>query len=83
MEALVAEAGRLGKAPGPVALAWLLSRPAVSSVIFGARTLQQLEENLDAADLELPGDAVARLDAATATEPGYPYDMIRSVDGRW
>jgi aryl-alcohol dehydrogenase-like predicted oxidoreductase len=83
VEALVAVAGELGKAPGQVALAWLLARPAVSSVIFGARTVAQLEENLGAGDLHLPAEAVTRLDAASALEPGYPYEMIKSIDGAW
>jgi aryl-alcohol dehydrogenase-like predicted oxidoreductase len=83
VEALVAVASELGKAPSQVALAWLLARPVVSSVIFGARTVAQLDENLGAGDLELPAQTVARLDAASAFEFGYPYDLIKSVDGGW
>ncbi len=83
VEALVAVAGELGKTPGQVALAWLLARPVVSSVIFGARTVAQLEENLAAGDLDLPADARARLDAASAPELGYPYDFIKNIDGAW
>ncbi|MEO6419802.1 MAG: aldo/keto reductase [Polyangiaceae bacterium] len=83
VDALVAVASELGKSPSQVALAWLLSRPVVSSVIFGARTVAQLEENLGAADLELSSDVVARLDAASAPELGYPYDFIKNIDGGW
>jgi len=83
VEALVAAATELGKSPSQVALAWLASKPAVSSVIFGARTVAQVEDNLGAADLELPSDMVARLDAASAPELGYPYEFIRNVDGAW
>ena len=83
VDALVAVAGELGKTPSQVALAWLLARKVVSSVIFGARTVAQLEENLGAGDLELPADVVARLDAATAPELGYPYDFIKGIDGAW
>jgi aryl-alcohol dehydrogenase-like predicted oxidoreductase len=83
VEALVAVASELGKAPSQVALAWLLARPVVSSVIFGARTVAQLEENLGAGDLELPPDAVSRLDAASAPDYGYPYDFIKNIDGAW
>ena len=72
----MAVAGELGKPASQVALAWLLSRPVVSSVIFGARTVAQLDENLGAGDLELPAEAAARLDAASAPELGYPYDFI-------
>ena len=61
----------------------LLARPAVSSVIFGARTVAQLDENLGAAELDLPADAMARLDAASAPVLGYPYESIKSIDGAW
>lgn len=57
-----------------VALAWVAARPAVSSVILGARTLEQLEENLGAAEVLLSAEETARLDAAS--DPGaadYPY----------
>jgi aryl-alcohol dehydrogenase-like predicted oxidoreductase len=83
VDALMLVAEELGKAPSQVALAWLLSRSVVSSVIFGARTVEQLNENLGAADLVLPEAVVARLDAASAMEMGYPYDFIKSIDGVW
>ena len=57
-----------------VALAWLLDRPRVSSVILGARTVEQLEENLGAARLRLNADETAKLDAASDPAPAdYPY----------
>ncbi len=59
-----------------VALAWLLERPAVSSVILGARTVEQLEDNLGSVDLALTADQVDRLDKAS--DPGaadYPYGV--------
>jgi aryl-alcohol dehydrogenase-like predicted oxidoreductase len=83
VDALVTVARELDRTPSQVALAWLLARPVVSSVIFGARTVAQLEENLGAGDLELPAEAVARLDAASAPEFGYPYDFIKNIDGSW
>jgi aryl-alcohol dehydrogenase-like predicted oxidoreductase len=62
-------------APMPqVALAWLLARPAVTSVILGARTLEQLVQNLGAADLVLAPEEHARLDQVSAPDvPDYPY----------
>jgi aryl-alcohol dehydrogenase-like predicted oxidoreductase len=63
-----------GASMAQVALAWLVDRPAVSSVILGARTLEQLEDNLGAADLHLGQEETARLDAVS--DPGaadYPY----------
>jgi aryl-alcohol dehydrogenase-like predicted oxidoreductase len=57
-----------------VALAWLIDRPAVSSVILGARTLDQLDDNLGAAGLHLTAEETARLDAASDPAPAdYPY----------
>ncbi len=83
VDALLSVAEQVGKPASQVALAWLLTRPAVSSLIFGARTVAQLDENLGAADLDLPPDAVAKLDAASALELVYPYDFLRQVDGAW
>jgi len=57
-----------------VALAWLRDRPAVCSVILGARTLGQLQDNLGAADLDLSPEEVAALDKASDPEAAdYPY----------
>jgi len=83
VDALVAVSEEVQRSPSQVALAWLLARPAVSSVIFGARTVSQLEDNLGAADLALPAQAIARLDAASATPLGYPYDFMKNIDGAW
>ncbi|WP_406115187.1 aldo/keto reductase [Kitasatospora purpeofusca] len=49
-----------------VALAWLRQRPGVTSVIIGPRTLDQLDENLAGFTLQLPADAIARLDGISA-----------------
>jgi aryl-alcohol dehydrogenase-like predicted oxidoreductase len=57
------------------ALAWVCGRPGVSSTIIGARRLSQLEDNLGALDVQLSADAVARLDALTAPEFGFPQNM--------
>jgi aryl-alcohol dehydrogenase-like predicted oxidoreductase len=83
VDALVAASSELGKPASQVALAWLLARPAVCSVIFGARNLGQLEENLGAAELELPDETLKALDEASAFPLGYPYEFIKNVDGRW
>jgi aryl-alcohol dehydrogenase-like predicted oxidoreductase len=55
-----------------VAIAWLLAKKAVSSVIVGASKLSQLEDNLAAADLRLSADEVAALDEMTKPAAGYP-----------
>lgn len=57
-----------------VALAWVAAQPAVTSVILGARTRQQLADNLGAASLALTGEEIAALDAASRPEMAdYPY----------
>jgi aryl-alcohol dehydrogenase-like predicted oxidoreductase len=73
VDALVEIAGARGTTPAQVALAWLLSKPAVTSLVIGARTEEQLAENLAAADLELSADERARLDEVSAPPLLYPY----------
>ena len=63
-----------GASMSKVAIAWVLARPAVSSVILGARTLDQLDGNLTAGDLKLNDDETRLLDAASDPgAPDYPY----------
>src|SRR4051794_37085181 len=72
--AVEAVAAERGASLAQVALAWLVDRPRVSSVILGARTLEQLADNLGAADLHLDAEQAARLDAASDPAPAdYPY----------
>ena len=66
-----------------VALAWLLHKPSVTSVIFGARTLAQLDDNLRADGLALTPEEMAQLDAASAFDVGYPYEFIARTHKRW
>jgi aryl-alcohol dehydrogenase-like predicted oxidoreductase len=66
-----------------VSLAWLLAKPTVTSVVFGARSTQQLDENLRAADVKLTAADVQRLDDASAVDPGYPYKFIGNIQKRW
>lgn len=61
-----------GATVAQVALAWLLTRPAVASVVVGARTLAQLDENLAAAELVLSAEELARLDTVSAVPKQYP-----------
>ena len=83
VDALGAVAKELGAAPATVALAWVMARPHVSSVIFGARTIEQLDDNLRAADLALPPEIVKRLDEASAFDLGYPYSFIGGIQSAW
>jgi aryl-alcohol dehydrogenase-like predicted oxidoreductase len=74
IDAVQAVASARGVTMAQVALAWLVDRPMVSSVILGARTVEQLHDNLGAAGLHLSEDETARLDAASDPAPAdYPY----------
>ena len=74
VDAVQAVAEARGTSMAAVALAWVHDRPAVSSVILGARTTEQLAVNLAATGLHLTPDETARLDAASDPAPAdYPY----------
>lgn len=73
VDALDEIAKETGKTVPQVALNWLLQRPTVASVIVGARNEEQLRQNLGAVGWNLTAEQVARLDAASATQPAYPY----------
>jgi aryl-alcohol dehydrogenase-like predicted oxidoreductase len=73
VEALDAVAAEAGRTVPQVALNWLLGRPTVSTVIIGARDEGQLRDDLGAVGWSLTPDQAARLDAASAVTPPYPY----------
>jgi len=73
VDALEAVAKETGKNVPQVALNWLLQRPTISTVIFGARNEQQLRQNLDSAGWSLSAEQLAKLDAASDVTPIYPY----------
>ena len=66
-----------------IALAWLLHQEVVTSVIIGAKSMKQLEDNLNAVEVELGEDELNSLDEASALSPEYPQWMIaRQSRGR-
>jgi aryl-alcohol dehydrogenase-like predicted oxidoreductase len=71
-----------GKSIPQIALNWLLQRPTVASVIIGARDEKQLRDNLGAAGWSLSKNHVAKLDAASAVTPIYPYWHQRAAPNR-
>ena len=81
-------AGNSGVTMAQVALTWLAARPAVSSVILGARTLDQLTANLPAG-LQLSTEETALLDEVSAPRVDFPYggtvihQMTRRIEGGW
>lgn len=66
-------AAETGKTLSQIAINWLLQRPTVDNIIIGARTEEQLKQNLDAVGWNLTLDQVKKLDAVTDVPPAYPY----------
>jgi aryl-alcohol dehydrogenase-like predicted oxidoreductase len=73
-------ADKHGVSPARAAIAWTVSRPAISSVIIAARKLEHLEDNIQAVDLDLTDEDFQRL--AEVTDPGTPYPkwMVKQLD---
>lgn len=83
LAAVRAVAAEVNASPASVSLAWLLRQPQVTSCIFGARTIEQLEENVKAVDVTLTDEQAKQLDEASAFDVGYPYSFMRNIQGRW
>ncbi|MGJ7901922.1 aldo/keto reductase [Lysobacter sp. 1R34A] len=73
IDALDEVAAETGKSVPQIALNWLLQRPTVSTVLIGARNEEQLRQNLGAIGWNLDPAQIAKLDAASAVTPPYPY----------
>jgi aryl-alcohol dehydrogenase-like predicted oxidoreductase len=69
-------ASEVQESPAQVALAWLLSRSTVTSVLLGASKLEQLENNLDALNTRLSPDQIKRLDDISRVEMGFPHAVL-------
>jgi aryl-alcohol dehydrogenase-like predicted oxidoreductase len=82
VDALDAVAAETGRSVPEIALNWLLQRPTVATVIIGARNEEQLRQNLGAASFNLTKPQMARLDAASAVTPIYPYWHQRQFTDR-
>ena len=73
LDAIDEVAAETGKTVPQIALNWLLQRPTVSTVLIGARNEEQLRQNLGAVGWKLTAEQMAKLDAASAVRPVYPY----------
>ena len=69
-------AGTMGISPARAALAWLLTKPFVTSIIIGAKTGEQLADNLAASDVRLDPAHIAELNAASELPSEYPGWMV-------
>jgi aryl-alcohol dehydrogenase-like predicted oxidoreductase len=78
--AVQAVADELGATPAQVAIAWTRSGSAAVHPLVGVSTVEQLTENLGALDLDLPAEAVSRLEAAVEFERGFPADFIAECE---
>ncbi|MCK2220919.1 aldo/keto reductase [Actinomadura sp. ATCC 31491] len=70
-------AAEMGAKPSQVALAWTLLDPAVTAPIVGARTLEQLEDNLGALELTFDPAHLAALDEASRVDLGFPHEFLK------
>ncbi len=76
LDTLFAVAEEVGKTPAQVALNWVLHRPSVTAPIIGARTVEQLENNLGSGGWSLDDHQVDRLDQASDPGTPYPYTAL-------
>jgi aryl-alcohol dehydrogenase-like predicted oxidoreductase len=76
IDALAKVAQALDTSISRVALAWVQGRPGVSSTIIGARTMQQLDDNLGALEIKLTAEQLARLDELSKPKLNFPADFI-------
>jgi aryl-alcohol dehydrogenase-like predicted oxidoreductase len=81
VDALDEVAQETGKTVPQIALNWLLRRPTVSTLVFGARNEEQLRQNLGAVGWSLTAEQVAKLDSASAMPIAYPYWHQRQTYG--
>lgn len=82
LQVLLDVAQELGHSPAQVALRWALAQPAITSVIVGARTMDQLRDNLLAGSWTLEGEPLERLNAVSQLPERYPKSMEKVMVAR-
>lgn len=82
LDALQGVAQEVGRSTSQVGLRWVLQRAGVTAPIIGARTPEQLDDNLGTSDFALSAEQMGRLDAASALDTPYPYDFIANAARR-
>lgn len=82
LDTVNALASKYNASASQIAIAWLLAQPAVSSVIIGVRTMEQLEDNLGAMKVQLEADEIEELNHISAIEDGYPYRFLKQYGKR-
>ena len=74
-------ANQLGTTPARVALAWVQSQPGITSTIIGARTADQLLDNVGALDVRLSPEQTAALEEVSRPKLNFPFDFVRNAAG--
>jgi aryl-alcohol dehydrogenase-like predicted oxidoreductase len=82
LDTLFEIAAETGRSPAQVALRWVMQQPGVTAPIIGARTLEQLGDNLAAADGVLSPEHEARLTAVSEQPLPYPFGLLRRFSRR-
>lgn len=81
IDALQEVSAAAGCTVAQAALRWLLYKRSVATIVVGPRTVAQLQDSLAASKVVLSREAVAKLDAASATAIPYPYEMVSRMQG--
>ncbi len=81
IDAIKPIAASRGVSVARIALAWLLHQKSISAVIIGAKSTEQLDDNLEAADIQLSAEELAVLDKVSALRPEYPQWMLARQHG--
>jgi aryl-alcohol dehydrogenase (NADP+) len=79
VDVVVEEASKAGVTPIELSLAWLLQRPQVVAPIIGPKSVEQLEGNLKALDVELSEETIGKIDRASHPELPYPHNFQRMM----
>ncbi|RMF01786.1 MAG: aldo/keto reductase [Chloroflexi bacterium] len=82
LQTLLDVSKELGRSPAQVAVRWVVEQPGITSAIIGARTLAQLEDNLQASTWTLPPEMKQRLDAVSRPRERYPKAMEATMKAR-
>ena len=82
VDVLTSVAAEIGRSPAEVALAWVATRPGVSSVLIGASRVEQLAQNIASLDVDLDEDSLQRLEQATALPLLNPYFIFKMPTSR-
>jgi aryl-alcohol dehydrogenase-like predicted oxidoreductase len=78
VDVLTKVAQEAGTTPARAALAWVVKRPGIASTIIGARTMEQLDDNLGALEVKLSQSQVAALDDASKPKLNFPHDFLQN-----